>query len=1126
MFKRVMTILISALAVVFVVLLLDRLPHGQPGPLPDVIPLSEDDRNASPGATTPVGDNVAIGDGRINILGYEPKPSERLKHIIKAEIYPQADSDTLRLVRPRISFFSKKGSETRITAPRGWIDTGGEVVTSSVESIRKGALQGGVIIRDDRGTPDYQGDDLVVLMDHCLYEQATYEGQPVHKFHTDAQVTVRAPEAELDALGMELYLNKTEDKNNNQIREVRLLKQVHVTMYEAGDKLKLDLTPTAPESPTPPAPSASPGSPNASSPSNAPAPPAAPSTTAAGPNKTPYKFTLVGDVTVVKGDQSLDADQKVELVAWMRDTLGDDKDKNKDKNKTDRTPPGGTQQTPTAGGSQPVPPASAGDVARPSRRVDKAGEPIVPVVVDCHGPLIYSPVSPKDAPADFHIDAVGRKVVLHDRKAQARAEGDHLRFDAASGQGYLSDDRQVVADLQNGKVKIVSRRMDFTATDTRQSVAFSGPGNLVAKVSGQGLGLGRRQEDSNEPFVATWQKSMTIAFGKYPQLDAAGQPELDKDGKPKEKDYARHAEFDGQAQLRRGAPSLSGEHIEIDLFPPQPQAPKDVAAAEADADEEPAEEEEQLKQAILRLVARGNVAVHQPTEGENMTVGDMTCGDLQVDFREEPGGKSRPKYLTARRQVVADHGKGYVRAEDLQAWLAPDPADPTQDRVVQMIADGNVYMQQVDDKQGTVLYAEGGHMEFKEHPAEVALGPDGKPAKARAEMLLKGTAAKPAMALQGPHRITGPQIYMNQVTGKAEVRGPGTLRLLSDAGMDGQKLDEPMPLNIAWTDSMLVLPGKDSTEALKKFEAHFQGQVRVRTPDSGLDSDDLWAFFDEAPRDESKPKPAGKPGETSLFGAGRATPTRMVAAGRVVARATDIPKETDKPVIVTTIWGPTLEYQFGKKVADPRGKLRAQGAAVVDGAGKMHILEVDHTPTNVLPKDRTPKSATTITWKKKMAFNQEQDQVFFGDQVVVEVLGQPSAGTGGFASSGKSTLWCQALWVYLQEGAEPSDPASRGNMTLKELVATSGPALPWVTTSAPVYFRDGDYVGQADRMSYEKAPDLLTLTGRPARIEKRSETDPQKFAGLILKYQLKKKLVEVIQPWTLEGRPSAIDLKK
>lgn len=1112
MFKRVMTILISALAVVFVVLLLERLPYGRPIEWP-IIFIPPDETKPDPDRILDAGKVGGISTGRINIRSYEPAPSERLKYIVESEIHPEANTGKARLVGPRISFFSKKGSEVRITAPRGWIDSGGAVVADT-DSIRQGALEGGVIIRDDRGTPGFEADDMVVLMDHCLYDQTTYEDQPVHKFHTDDPVKVRSPEAEIDAVGLELYLYKTEDKNNNRIKEVRLLEKVHVTMYEGGDKLKLDLTPTSPPAPASPTPSTGPASPGTAGTPGA-------STTAAAQGKTPYKFTLVGDVRVVRGDQSLDADQKVELVAWMRDTLGE---------KMVGGSRGGAQGSPSAGsgnGSAQSAAASARTGQTP-RRVEKPATAVVPVVVDCNGPLIYAPVPLKDAPADFHVDAVGREVVLRDRGA--RAEGDHLKFDAASGQGFLTDDDgEVAADLQDGDVKIVSRRMDFAATDARRSVGFSGPGNLVAKVAGQGLGLGREPADSKEPFTATWQKGMTVAFGKYPLADAAGKPVLDEAGKQREKDYARHAEFDGQALLRQGAPSLSGEHIEIDLFPPRPKSSQEVAVAADEA----ADKKVSLNQSLQKLFARGNVAIHQPTEGENMTVGDMTCGNLTLTFREEPGGKSRPEYLVARQQVVAPagRGKGYVRAEELQAWLTPDPAKPTRDRIVQMIADREVYMQQVDEKRDTVLYAEGTHLEFKEHPSQAALGPDGKPAKPKSEMLLLGTVTKPAMALRGPHRITGPWIYMNEVTGKAEVRGPGTLRLLSDVGMDGQPLKEPMPLNIAWTDGMTVVPSKDSTEELKKFDAHFQGQVRTRTPDSAIDSDDLWAFFDETPKgdkkSDAKAEAARKPGDTSLFGSGSATATRVVAAGNVVARATDTPKEANKSLIVTTIWGPTLEYQFGKKAAtadgaggSPRDNKRARGAAAVDGAGRMHILEVDRTPANVLPKDRTPKSSTTITWKKKMVFDQEQELAWFGDQVVVEMTGKPSVGVGagGFATSGKSTLWCQVLRVYLKQGAQPADPMGRGSMALKELVASSGPEMPWVTTTSPVFFRDGEYVGRADRMSYDKATDWLTLSGQPARIERRSEKSPQKFEGAILKYRPGTGEIEIIQPWTIEDR--------
>jgi hypothetical protein len=1074
MFKRAMTIVISALAVLFIVLLLQRLPQGQPGDL-SVIQLSSQEKTSNPSGALPVGEG-AVTDGVIDIRHKDAKTGQ-LVYTIRAQVLPEARTGRANIQKPRISFFSKKGSQVSITAPQGWIQSG-DPAYARADAIESGKLDHGVVIRDDRGTED-ESDDLTVIMNECYYEQSRDDGVPTHRFHTDVPVVVRSPEVEIHALGLNMHLYKDEDQDKNKIKRVELLRDVQVTMYQGGDKLKLDMAPGE-STDAAPADASSPGSSGA----------AAKETAASRQKKTPYRFMLHGDVVVRQGEKGLDvrgSQADVELVAWMSNTFNDVK--------------GGSGQASPGAASSPA--ASSAKPVR-SRPVDPSGKPVEPTVITCRGPLIYMPVLRAQAPADFHLRARGERVVLRDRGAWA--EGDHLEFDAAAGAGQLTDkDRQVAAELRNGDVKITSEAMDIVASKTERGVGFSGTGSLVANVSSASIAGSRKKSEPKGPVKATWSKKMRVFFDKYDVKDASGRPKLNRDGTPRRDDYVHRAVFEGDAALWQGESGLSGHRVVLDLFAPRPKADEPLALRS-----ETGQEEESLNQGLKRLEAVGNVAARMPP-GSAKTIGSLTCGLLALDFEQDQAGKSRMKRLLAQQKVDAVSDQDYVRAENLQGLFRPDTARPENDAMAEMIADGNVVLRQMKlDKKSQeqiALYAEGEHLKFRSHPSQER-GPDGKPLPDKSEMHLEGKPDRLARASRGSHMILGQFIDMNEVEDWARVRGPGELRLLSNRGADGKKLEQPMPLNIFWTDSMsmdLDQAARADDLLPKKYKAHFQGQVRTRVPNSAIDCDDLWAFFTVLPKGVETAKPADKkPAEDSLFGTDKVEATRVAAAGHVVVQTTDVPKDLKQSATVTTIWGPTLEYQFDTE------------SAAIDGAGRMYIAEMDRGQLALPTQNRKLLSTTTVDWKRTMVFNiggQDDPHGYFDEGVVVTVVGQPKqlAKVGDLKTSGKSTLTCQRLWLNLRKLDNQQDPLARGNIGLKDMIASR-------SALQPVEFRDGENAGQGDRVSFDKVTGWLTLSGQPARIETRSEKTPQKFEGAILRYSQTTGQVEIKQPWTLETR--------
>jgi hypothetical protein len=200
-----------------------------------------------------------------------------------------------------------------------------------------------------------------------------------------------------------------------------------------------------------------------------------------------------------------------------------------------------------------------------------------------------------------------------------------------------------------------------------------------------------------------------------------------------------------------------------------------------------------------------------------------------------------------------------------------------------------------------------------------------------------------------------------------------------------------------------------------------------------------------------------------------------------VARVVETPADAAKNLTASTLWCNRLEYKADEQ------------SATVDGAGRMDILEVGRLPADLPPHKRQPVSATVVSWKKAMKFERARRQAWFGEDVVVEVTGRAADrldpnGTP-IQTSGRSLLNCQVLRLYFDEPAGGADDTGRAGLALKEIVTLSGPEPPLVAKRADVLFRDGEFFGSAQRMTYDAAKRLVALSGNPARIKRQSQAE-------------------------------------
>ena len=1079
MFKRTMIILISVLAVIFVTLLLHRLPQLDYSPVVELFKVEPEEVAREDAGTMPIGPGgteVSESDFEVRLRD----PDGRLKQVIRAdEMAPEVGTPRSHLTRPDFFFYNDRGEQLHIAAPRGYFDTSGSPF-GGYEDITRGELSGGVVIRQDRGTPDDPSDDIVITMDHIEYNRtATIEDPrpgaektktPVSKLYTDDPVKVRSPEGDVDALGMIIYLLR----GKNDLKELRLLKDVHILLRPQGDEFEIGLTSGGdaaagkPVSPRP-SPAVAPtkateaesvgarlgGSAAQASPPivevrrETPVtgePPAIAAEKAsqkepAAVTQSLYHFYLRGNVRVRQGDRGLDADEVTLLT--KESPLQSDRDEPEPRRTRRKTTPTAPPRATTPGGNATTAPqepraAVATPAGRPatatpsSVRADRAPgdapqEEPVPVDIVCDGPFILTPQVHSGPPVEFQIAARGEKVVLTDK--DMIATGQFFSYDGSREQGILNGGPGKIARVVQGANVVTGPR--FTFDRLRETARVDGRGTLVAEVSGQGFAGSEKKEAGDEqPLNARWNDWMEIGFVTR---EVISDEDPEKQEEKKEKQFLRQAKFAGKAVLWQDEQTLAGNRIDVDFYSPTIKG--DFGLRKVTADEQ--------------------VAVSRPGGGsEDLALGDLVCEHLEFDFVRLPSGKSRPGLLFASGKVKGagkdSQGKpGEIEADKLWVRFSPDPKDPERGEPSDMTARGDVRVRR------SGLYAEADYLKTDQ-------GGD--------SILLVGTAKKWAMAGRGPNKLRGERILISRQTkgemktARADVTGPGTLDLMSSRGLSGEKLEKRTPLHIAWTESMFF----DG----KKNRAHFAGDTQTRTPSASIDCKDLWVFFlDAEPRPRATGKTAAGAGgddEDELFD--NKDLSRLTAIEKVVARVVETPKNPAKNLQVATLWCDKLEYNA------------VRDKAYVPGAGKLKIVEVRRRPVATPPHQRRPVNSTEVVWRKEMIFERSRLVAYFGEDVVATVIGrsgqwnEEDERTGQF--SDLSVLKCQDLRLFFvearNEAGKPDETERRNGLKLRRLVATDR-----------VFFKDGDYHARGGRASYDAESDLLVLTrsrSRPAAI--------------------------------------------
>ena len=515
------------------------------------------------------------------------------------------------------------------------------------------------------------------------------------------------------------------------------------------------------------------------------------------------------------------------------------------------------------------------------------------------------------------------------------------------------------------------------------------------------------------------------------------------------------------------------------------------------------------RQAVERLIGRGNVVMTQAGSEPRRSGDRITCEGIDVVLTTDADGRSQPRTATATGDVVAVQGERTLHARDrMVADFAPISEVEAGGRgartgVNRLQAFGAVTV--FDPAQKLDLSAE-------ELDCTVVNGREIEKA------LVTGMAERPASVRLDTLTVTGRQITLDVPDQWAEVPGEGRLTLLSGKDLDGRKVSKPIPIIITWSDSMKYR-GREN-------RADFYGQVHATSETTTtFDCDQLLVEFDDAPQARrsghrpdvsSPPTPdvkvvtewgilqpfvdvaMGKESNSEVRLAGGAfakEPAYILADGHAVAEMSELDDKTGERVSRSRIAGPRLSVNLRSDVT----KMLIEGPGTLQledfrpGSSSRDSTQAKGSDLFGMDQDSGP-SKTLIEWRERMWYDFSIAQTRFEGRVQLkhfsgaelQRLFEASTNTGATIPPGRSTfLTCDVLTVDFLDRNAWSEPAltRQGDSSGKRMGRLSSDRLRQFQAAGSVILQDqveGLFV-TADSIIYERPRQILAISGSKQR---------------------------------------------
>ncbi len=516
--------------------------------------------------------------------------------------------------------------------------------------------------------------------------------------------------------------------------------------------------------------------------------------------------------------------------------------------------------------------------------------------------------------------------------------------------------------------------------------------------------------------------------------------------------------------------------------------------------------------------------------------GDVVeCDDLAVAMGHSARGSAYPKTAVAvghvkARQEGSDVSAGKVTVDFVEGD-APQAARPAGGRVGDMslasgsrvrpatiVAEGGVVINDRRDPNAELLTATADRMVSKLIEND----------RSRRTAVLTGRPEAPARIEQGPNKLIGREIRLDQTDDSAAVDGAGTLDFITKKDTNGNDLPEPRAVKVRWVKAMSF--------SGKKRTAEFTGDVAL---DSALDDvrcQDLQLVFTDqlvAPVGPPPASGAAKPAVAAVAPVATSAPIANKPAGR--ARASRLGgmavgmeqysrrrismifaekdivlrsrREDDKNRLLRR-----MQLSGEKLIYDAEGEritMLGRGTLMAEDYDKPRPQKVADSEGMIAAVDRPSQSA--FAWNKSMVLSQKDRVVTLeggvildhrsGDQIMgKDKLNVPRDQWGTLPPGRKTRLECDTMMARFGEpvsmpATQPSTrPARRsGGDPLRE-GPTMGP-LDLFSATGDVSLKDGPRHVLAQRLIYNREKDLAVvwgfLEGKPPAKGSITYEDPQ-----------------------------------
>jgi len=757
-----------------------------------------------------------------------------------------------------------------------------------------------------------------------------------------------------------------------------------------------------------------------------------------------------------------------------------------------------------------------------------------------NGRLVMRPVpEAKKTGQQFDVRATGREVHIMDNEGEVVCK--RLIFSNETEQAWLYGGAEGPVRMWSGKTRRLQGQEIYldrktgiavvngpgSMTDTRQAlaaIAFPGTEPEADKDGSKSL--------KDERIEISWTRQVELDFSAAPvtRRDPATGREVTK-----QREYIKEAAFRGQVRMKQGDQHISADEIVMTMG--LPDGAKGFVGP------------------ILAVRAADGVTLnHQDSE--------IRSERLSVTMAVDESGRNVPKSATAYGNVLAKQGERHIRAKDLLSVEIGETRQPTPttqttrpgglpeldpDRLAKvkvLAAMKGIQPEEIDE----LLRTKGLDVAaLKAFARSKKIDPDVvtkliEPAKARPRLAItemhafgdvvaddpkqklgveaeelhctlpdgktidRATViAKPsdqARAELGDYVVHGHRIEIDLEREFAEVPDKGWLRFRSRQGLDGRRLDRPVPTKVEWSKQMR-LEGKRNVGL-------FVGDVIASSEASRLECDRLKIDFEDLPpaeSDKKKEKAAksrwefvgqwlssrsrsgSEPDEGALRRRINKKPIAALAEGNVVVVSSVFDKEQAKRLLSRLrIAGPKLSVDLQREQLDVIGS----GSLLIEdyrlpSSARQPAMRRPSRPKDPLLGDlggRGP-SQTVFTWANSMTYFLANNLAVLDRSVsMVHLSGSAMVMAKDMARAmnvdisklrmkgRKAALTCDNLTVEFlrsnqsSKGSTPFDPA--GAAELKRLIATGN-----------IYLEDAGRSVVGEELNYRRDTNQITVTSSP-----------------------------------------------